>query len=135
MSQPEQHSDSKNRIRVDKWLWFARQVKTRTLAQKMITGGRVRINGEKSTSAKKLVSRDDVLTLTLPRDIKILKIKECGTKRGSFSLAQLLYEDLSPEKPVRDKETKLETEPIAGKRPDKRDRRTAQILNGKADLL
>jgi len=64
-----------------------------------------------------------------------LKINSCGTKRGSFNIAQLLYEDLSPEKELRQKETKLDTEPVAGKRPDKRDRRAAQILNGKADLI
>lgn len=128
-------TDPQTRIRLDKWLWYARQVKTRTLAQKIISGGRVRINGDKTTSSKKLVGPNDVLTLTLPRDIKILKIEACGTKRGSFSIAQLLYEDLSPAKEVRPKETKLETEPIAGKRPDKRDRRTAQILNGKGDLV
>ncbi|MBL1406802.1 MAG: RNA-binding protein [Hyphomicrobiales bacterium] len=126
---------SQTRIRLDKWLWYARQVKTRTLAQKMISGGRVRINGEKTTSSKKLVGAQDILTVTLPRDIKILKINSCGTKRGSFNIAQLLYEDLSPEKELRQKETKLDTEPVAGKRPDKRDRRAAQILNGKADLI
>lgn len=128
-------TDPQTRIRIDKWLWYARQVKTRTLAQKMITGGRVRINGEKTTSSKKLIGAEDILTLTLPRDIKILQIKSCGTKRSSFSIAQLLYEDLSPAKEIRPKETKLVTEPIAGKRPDKRDRRTAQILNGKGDLV
>lgn len=129
------NSDPQTRIRLDKWLWYARQVKTRTLAQKMITGGRIRINGDKSTSSKKLVGQDDVLTLTLPRDIKILKIIQCGSKRGSFNLAQLLYEDLSPAKTTRSKEIKLNTEPIAGRRPDKRGRRIAQILNGKGDLL
>lgn len=129
------NSGPQTRIRLDKWLWYARQVKTRTLAQKMITGGRIRINGEKTTSSKKPVGQDDVLTLTLPRDIRVLKIKKCGSKRGSFNIAQLLYDDLTPEKPIKSKEVKLNTEPIVGKRPDKRDRRTAQILNGKADLV
>lgn len=128
-------ADLKKRIRLDKWLWYARQAKTRTLAQQIITRGKVRINGEKTTSSKKPVGQGDILTITLPRDIKILKIKECGIKRGSFAIAQLLYEDLSPAKPIREKETKLNTDPIAGKRPHKRDRRIAQILNGKADLV
>lgn len=128
-------TDSQTRIRLDKWLWYARQVKTRTLAQKIIGSGKIRVNGDKTTASKKLVGQDDVLTIILPRDMKVLKIKECGTKRSSFAIAQLLYEDLAPEKPTREKEVYLNTEPVAGKRPHKRDRRIAQILNGKADLV
>ena len=120
-----------NRVRIDKWLWFARQAKTRSLAQKLIVSGKVRINRDKITSAAKLVGPDDVITLTLPRDIKILKVIECGKKRGPFSQAQFLYEDLSPPKTEKKINSILNTEPVANKRPDKRARRQAQILSGR----
>ena len=120
-----------NRNRIDKWLWYARQTKTRSLAQKLIASGKVRVNREKIVSAAKLVGTDDVVTLTLPLDIKILKIVKCGVKRGPFSQAQLLYEDLSPAKPEKTKTSTLNTEPVKNKRPDKRARRIAQILSGR----
>ena len=34
-------------VRLDKWLWYARFFKTRTLAAKLVTGGRIRVNGER----------------------------------------------------------------------------------------
>ncbi|MCP4383891.1 MAG: RNA-binding S4 domain-containing protein, partial [Hyphomicrobiales bacterium] len=39
------------RLRIDKWLWFARLARTRTAAQRLAVSGRVRINREKNTSA------------------------------------------------------------------------------------
>lgn len=101
----------------------------------MIASGKVRVNGSKVSAAKKLVGAQDVLTITQPQSIKILKIVACGEKRTSFAIAQNLYEDLSPPKELKHKQEELQTEPIAGKRPDKRDRRKAQILNGKMDLI
>ena len=32
-------------MRIDKWLWFARFVKTRSLASKLVIDGRMRVNG------------------------------------------------------------------------------------------
>lgn len=83
-------------VRLDKWLWFARVVKTRTLAQKLIRSGKVRANKVKLTNPAKPVGSDDVLTITLERQIKILKIVDCGVRRGPFAQASKLYEDLSP---------------------------------------
>lgn len=125
-------SNQTTKIRLDKWLWFARQVRTRSLAQKMISGGKVRVNAEKISVSKRLVGPGDVLTIALPRDIKILKIIECGTKRGPYQIAQTLYEDLSPPKPVFTKNETPNSDPVAGKRPNKRDRKKAQIIIGKA---
>lgn len=84
------------RQRIDKWLWFARCVKTRTLAQKLVNGGHVRVNAERCVSASAKVKVGDVLTISLPRGIKVLKILQPGDKRLSAPLAALLYEDMSP---------------------------------------
>ena len=84
-------------IRLDKWLWFARVVKTRTLAQKLVRSKSVRVNKEKISNPAKPVLAGDVLTITLERQIRILEIVACGVRRGPFVEAAKLFDDLSPE--------------------------------------
>jgi len=88
-------------------------------------GGHVRLNREKISSASKTVRIGDVLTIALERRVLVLKVQQLGTRRGPFTEAQLLYEDLSPPPPP--KEVTMEApvgkrEPGSG-RPTKRDRR------------
>ena len=94
--------------RIDKWLWHARFAKTRTVAQKLVTGGNVRLDREKITNNSQKVKIGQVLTLSLPREIKVIKIEAFAEKRGSFQIAQTLYEDLTP---VPEKTEKQEFEP------------------------
>lgn len=82
--------------RLDKWLWHARVTKTRSLAQKTIAGGKVRVDRERVSSASFKVRIGHVLTVTLDRQIKVLKIAGFAEKRGPYETARLLYEDLSP---------------------------------------
>lgn len=84
------------KIRVDKWLWYARVVKSRSLAQGIIKSGKVRVNSTRVSSPSSNISIGDVLTITLDRQIKILKVQAPGERRGPAPEAQLLYEDLSP---------------------------------------
>jgi len=65
-------------IRLDKWLWFARVVKSRTLAQKIVRSGKIRVNREKIVNPAKLLTIEDVLTITLERRILFLKVIEYG---------------------------------------------------------
>ena len=112
------------RQRIDKWLFFARIIKSRTLAGKFAAGGNVRVNSEKIDQASVLIKPGDVLTITLERRILVLRVLGCGERRGPAPEAQLLYEDISP-KPA----AAGETEPVAAQRapgsgrPTKRDRR------------
>lgn len=113
------------RQRLDKWLWYVRAVKTRNLAQKLIKGGGIRINKERITSPSYTVKTDDVLTIALPRGVRVLKFIKPGSRRGSAPEAALLYEDLTPP-PVplspEERATKGKA-PAPEKRPDKRARR------------
>ncbi|RUV26544.1 S4 domain-containing protein, partial [Mesorhizobium sp. M5C.F.Ca.IN.020.32.2.1] len=43
------------RQRIDKWLFFSRAVKSRSLAAKLVVAGRVRINRDKAAQASDLV--------------------------------------------------------------------------------
>ncbi|PYE85208.1 RNA-binding S4 domain-containing protein [Phyllobacterium leguminum] len=85
------------RQRIDKWLFFARVVKSRSLAAKLATGGRVRINSDKIDQASHAVKVGDVLTVTLDRRILIYKVLDTGHRRGPAEEARLLYEDISPQ--------------------------------------
>lgn len=82
------------RQRLDKWLWFARVTKSRTLAAKLAAEGHVRINGVRHDSPSKSVTPGDVLTISLDRQVRVLKVLAPGERRGPFTEARLLYEDL-----------------------------------------
>jgi len=112
------------RQRIDKWLWFARLAKTRSAAQKLVVSGRVRNNREKNTSASKLILPGDVLTVTTPEAIRVLKVVAPGLRRGPAREAILLYEDLTPPAQSAAREV---PRPRQG-RPEKRDRRAIAAL-------
>jgi ribosome-associated heat shock protein Hsp15 len=83
-----------DKLRLDKWLWFARVVKTRILAQDLATSGHVRVNGQRAESAAKMVRIGDVLTIALPSRVRVLKVLDVAERRGPASDAVLLYEEL-----------------------------------------
>ncbi|MBZ9796240.1 RNA-binding S4 domain-containing protein [Mesorhizobium sp. ES1-4] len=87
---------AEGRQRVDKWLFFTRAVKSRSLAAKLVVAGRVRINRDKAAQASDLVKPGDVLTITLDRRIFVWKVLGAGVRRGPAEEARTLYEDMSP---------------------------------------
>jgi len=87
---------AEGRQRIDKWLFFSRAVKSRSLAAKLVVAGRVRINRDKAAQASDLVKHGDVLTITLERRIFVWKVLGVGVRRGPAEEARLLYEDMSP---------------------------------------
>mgnify|MGYP003676163562 CR=1 FL=1 len=87
-------------IRLDKWLWQARFFKSRALAGKLCSAGRVRIDGVKIEKAHFSVRIGQVLTFPEERRIRVVRVLGLGTRRGPPSEAQLLYEDLSDPEPV-----------------------------------
>ncbi|MBN9072659.1 MAG: RNA-binding S4 domain-containing protein [Rhizobiales bacterium] len=86
-----------SRQRIDRWLFFARVVKSRSLAARLVEAGRVRVNGDKIGQASHSVKPGDVLTVSLDRRIGVFRIAAPGERRGPYSEARTLYEDLSPE--------------------------------------
>ena len=113
--------------RLDRWLWFARFVKSRTLAAKLVASGKVRVNRERAQKASRLVRAGDVLTFPLGPHIRVIKILAPGTRRGPASEAQQLYEDLSPPAPAAPKPEAGERDKGAG-RPTKAERRQIDRL-------
>jgi ribosome-associated heat shock protein Hsp15 len=92
----EDGAQEEARQRLDKWLVYARFAKTRSVASELVENGRVRINGVRTTNPARPVVPGDVLTLALPRDTRVVRILGAADRRGSFSVAQGLYEEISP---------------------------------------
>jgi ribosome-associated heat shock protein Hsp15 len=81
--------------RVDKWLWFARVTKTRTMASDLVQSGKVRLNKVRVEKPSQLVRVGDVLTVTVARHVRLLKVAGLGVRRGPSATAQALFEELT----------------------------------------
>ena len=90
-------------LRVDKYLWFARFFKTRSLATKRANGGRIRINGNKIKKSSDTVRIGDILTFAQGNEIRVIRVLNLGTRRGPAQEAQSLYKDITPDEATRDK--------------------------------
>jgi ribosome-associated heat shock protein Hsp15 len=86
-----------DRQRLDKWLWFARFAKTRTLAAKLVASGFVRLNGQRTDNAAKAVALGDVVTIALARTTLVVRVEALGERRGPAAEARQLYIDLGQE--------------------------------------
>ena len=89
------------RLRVDKWLWHARFFKSRSLAAKQVSAGKLRINREVVRKPKHSVKPGDVLTFPKGRDIRVIEVMALGARRGPAAEARELYRDLDPGLEVR----------------------------------
>ena len=120
-----------DRQRIDKWLFFARVTKSRSLAAKLVLAGRVRVNREKVEQAAHPVKQGDVLTVTLDRRVLVYRILGSGVRRGPATEARTLYADLTPAAAEAPGASPARA-PGAG-RPTKKERRALDRLNGDSD--
>ncbi len=81
------------RLRLDKWLWFARVVKSREDAATLVEAGHVRVNGQKSLKPGHGVKQGDVLTIVLHSRVRVLRIRGLAERRGPAEAARLLYDE------------------------------------------
>jgi ribosome-associated heat shock protein Hsp15 len=84
-----------DRQRIDKWLWHARIVKTRTSAAELVASGHVRVNSARVVTPSHPVKVGDVLTIALDRRIRLWKVADFAERRGDATLARTLYEELA----------------------------------------
>lgn len=84
-----------DRQRIDKWLWHARLVRTRSAAATLAGSGYVRINGTRVDAASHLVREGDVITVALDRRVRVLKVRGFAERRGRAGSAQGLYEEMA----------------------------------------
>ncbi|WP_368188361.1 RNA-binding S4 domain-containing protein [Aestuariibius sp. HNIBRBA575] len=113
-------------IRLDKYLWQARFFKTRSLSAKLISSGKVRVNGVHASKPARSVGPGDVLTFPQAKIIRVIKILAIGERRGPAPEAQALYEDLTPKAEPSENSKPLNPKFEGKGRPTGRDRRNAR---------
>ena len=124
---------SDTRQRIDKWLWHARVVRTRSAAALLVTEGHVRLNGERVTAASRPVKAGDVLTVSLDRTVRILKATGFAERRGDAEAARVLFEDLTPTAAPREPELRQGEREAGSGRPTKQERRAIDRLLDRGD--
>ena len=121
------------RQRIDKWLWHARVVRTRTSAASLVDAGHVRLNGERVPATSRAVKAGDVVTVALDRTVRVMKVTGIAERRGDADAARLLFEDLAPKPDPAASSTEpvtAERDPGSG-RPTKQERRAIDRLLGR----
>jgi ribosome-associated heat shock protein Hsp15 len=119
--------------RLDKWLWFARFARTRTLAARLVEGGKVRVNREKILKPAQNVKMGDVITAAVGGRVRVARITSPGVRRGPADEARGLYEDLTPALDEENADGESPTGRAAGgARPTKRERRKLDAARARA---
>ena len=82
-------------LRIDKWLWYARFFKSRAIASRMVSSGRLRINGESISKPHRTVLPDMVLVFPQGETIRTIKVLALASRRGPASEAPVSYTHLT----------------------------------------
>ena len=88
-------AESPERLRLDKFLWFARVVKTRIAAQALAEQGRLRLNGRVVDKSHATVQAGDVLSFAVHGKVRVLRIAALPARRGPPAEARALYEEVA----------------------------------------
>jgi ribosome-associated heat shock protein Hsp15 len=98
----DEHSDAATEStppgtqRLDKWLWFARILKSRTLAAQLVEDGKVRVNRVRASKPSQAVRSGDVLTIAVRGRVQLLRVLGVADRRGPPAEARMLYEVVQP---------------------------------------
>ena len=124
----------KHTTRIDKWLWAVRIFKTRALASKACTGGKVKIEGT-AVKASRNIKTGDIIQIRKGVIKYIYRVKKTAEKRMGAKLVPDFLEDITPEEEL----VKLESshkQPIQTRekgqgRPTKKERRVMDKVRDK----
>ena len=92
-------SDGAASLRIDKWLWFARMARTRSLATRLCAAGLVSVAGAPALKPHHPVHVGDRVTVAQGKMRRRLIVLALGERRGPAAEARLLYDE--PEPPAR----------------------------------
>ena len=120
-------TEFETKVRLDKWLWAARIFKTRALASNAISGGKVRLGGQR-VKASRLVKIDDCFKISRGQDRLEIIVLKLAQQRGSASIAQTLYCETRSSIEQREHEAEQRKlaalqSPVSNTRPNKQQRR------------
>jgi ribosome-associated heat shock protein Hsp15 len=79
--------------RLDQWLWFARLVKSRSLASRLCASGAVAVNETPVSKANHVLRIGDRITVEQGRYVRSIRVLISGSRRGPAPEARLLYEE------------------------------------------
>ena len=121
-------------MRIDKWLWAARFFKTRGLAQAAVTGGKVKLNGERVKAAKTLAPGDK-LAIRIGEYEWVIEVRALSDRRGPAEAARKLYEEDEASRALRtaqvaDRRAQANVWGERKGRPTKRERRDMERWRG-----
>ena len=130
-------SDKQGQVRVDKWLWAARFFKTRSLAAKAVSGGKITVNGQRTKPAKAVFTGDE-LVIHKGQVEQTVTVLDLSSRRGPAVVARTLYEESKESIARREKQRQERSLFFAGqtmpaKRPGKKDRRKIREFIRKND--
>lgn len=94
MREPANTSSPPAQQRIDKWLWHARIVRTRSAATALAAAGMVRLNGVRVRGAAQQVRIGEVITVALDSRVRVLRVCAISARRGGADEARRLYEDV-----------------------------------------
>lgn len=81
-------------LRIDKYLWFTRLAKSRSVAQKLAEDGHIRLNGRRVERAHTAVRTGDLITFPHPSGVRVVRVATLPDRRGGAPEAQKCYEEL-----------------------------------------
>jgi ribosome-associated heat shock protein Hsp15 len=82
-------------VRLDRYLFFIRLLKSRTLAQRLIEEGNARVDGKRVTKSSEEVGVGSVIALPLRGQVRILRVVALPSRRGPASEAKTCYEEVA----------------------------------------
>lgn len=122
----------KEKLRLDKWLWYGRFFKSRSLAAACVEAGDLRVNGVHVKKRSHTVVPGDVVTFEQGDHIRVIRIEALGARRGPAAEAQTLYSDLAPPSDTT-QDSRSKSPGFEGKgRPTKRDRRRLDLSRARS---
>ncbi len=122
-------------IRLDKWLWAARFLKTRSIAAQAINGGKVHVNGNRAKPARSVLVGDRLRITIGTMEFNITVVALAKFRRPAVE-ARLLYVESEESIKARHEQQELRKMANAGyarpaKKPNKRDRRKIKSFTRK----
>jgi ribosome-associated heat shock protein Hsp15 len=81
-------------LRLDKFLWFARIVKTRAAAQALAEDGRLRLSGRIVDRSHVSVRVGDVLSFAVHGRVRVIRVEALPSRRGPPTEARLTYSEV-----------------------------------------
>ena len=86
-------------MRIDRFLFFIRLLKSRTLAHGLINQGHVRIDGKRVAKPSEEVRVGSVIAMPLHGEVRVLRVLSLPSRRGPAAEARACYQELGPDSP------------------------------------